>query len=209
MDGAHAFDFPLADLSPAQQAALGAALGREGIQHQWLGSTLQVDVAYESRVSTLVDQARGGVLPVAPMPGSPGSSSSSTLSGPATVAPTPTHVAPAAPMSPTYGGTASYPAYAAYPTTGYGYQPRTASTNGLAITSLVLSILSVVFCASVLLAVPAIVCGHIAKRQIRASEGMQQGEGLATAGLIVGYAVTGITVALTVLWIVLLVVAGR
>src|SRR4051812_6187288 len=68
MDPSNAFDFPLADLTPGQQGALDAALQRENIGHVWSGATLQVDVAYEARVSTLIDQARGGVLPSAPTP---------------------------------------------------------------------------------------------------------------------------------------------
>ena len=34
----------------------------------------------------------------------------------------------------------------------------------------------------------AIVCGHIARRQIRKSKGLEQGKGIALTGLILGYA---------------------
>ncbi|AJW41722.1 hypothetical protein NY08_3713 [Rhodococcus sp. B7740] len=64
-----------------------------------------------------------------------------------------------------------------------GYQAP-ASTNTLAIVSLVLAILGLTF-IPLIASVCAVVCGHIARGQIkRTSEG---GSGFATAGLIVGY----------------------
>ncbi|HEU4346460.1 MAG TPA: DUF4190 domain-containing protein [Actinoplanes sp.] len=47
----------------------------------------------------------------------------------------------------------------------------------------------------------AIVFGHVAKKQIRRTG--EQGEGLATAGLWLGYIFTGLYVAFCALWIVL------
>jgi len=38
----------------------------------------------------------------------------------------------------------------------------------------------------------AIITGHLAKNEIRASEGRLRGDGLATAGLVIGYACVGI-----------------
>jgi hypothetical protein len=35
--------------------------------------------------------------------------------------------------------------------------------------------------------IAAVVLGHMAKRQIAASDGRQTGDGLATAGLVIGY----------------------
>ena len=59
-------------------------------------------------------------------------------------------------------------------------------TNGFAITSLVCGILG--FCAGgALAAIPAIVFGHIALAQINRSGGMEQGRGMAIAGLVMGY----------------------
>ena len=52
----------------------------------------------------------------------------------------------------------------------------------------------------------AIVLGHIAKRQIRESGGMQQGDGLATAGLIIGY--IGLAIGLVYLVIVIVAIAS-
>ncbi len=54
----------------------------------------------------------------------------------------------------------------------------TSTTNGLAIASLILSLLSI--------SIPGVVCGHIARKQIRTNP-EQTGDGLALAGLIIGY----------------------
>ncbi|MDA0768517.1 MAG: DUF4190 domain-containing protein [Verrucomicrobia bacterium] len=59
--------------------------------------------------------------------------------------------------------------------------------NGLAITSLVLGIVSIVAMTLIITAIPGVVCGHIARRQIREAPGVQSGEGMAIAGLILGY----------------------
>jgi hypothetical protein len=59
-------------------------------------------------------------------------------------------------------------------------------TNGFAITSLVCGILGL--CAGgVFAAIPAIVFGHIALAQINHLGGMEQGRGMAIAGLVMGY----------------------
>jgi hypothetical protein len=65
-------------------------------------------------------------------------------------------------------------------------QPR---TNGLAIASLVCSIAGVAFLA--LPAVLGLIFGLVARSQIRQSNGMQTGDGMALAGIIVGIAVIG------------------
>jgi Domain of unknown function (DUF4190) len=56
-------------------------------------------------------------------------------------------------------------------------------TNVLAILSLVFSLVWVAGFGSI----GAVVLGHMAKRQIAASNGRQTGDGLATAGLVIGY----------------------
>lgn len=56
-------------------------------------------------------------------------------------------------------------------------------TNAMAIGSLVLSL----FWIGGLGSVGAVVLGHMAKRQISASQGRQTGANLATAGLVIGY----------------------
>jgi hypothetical protein len=73
-----------------------------------------------------------------------------------------------------------------------------AETNGAAIASLVLGILAVTS-AGPLAGVPAVICGHIALNQIRNSRRPQSGEGMAIAGLVMGY----ISIALTVILLVL------
>ncbi|HTR43105.1 MAG TPA: DUF4190 domain-containing protein [Pseudomonadales bacterium] len=72
-------------------------------------------------------------------------------------------------------------------------------TSALAIWSLVLGILSLLGCC-ILVAIPAVICGHMALGKIRKSSGMLQGEGLAIAGLITGY--IGM-----VLWVLLALIA--
>src|SRR5437773_11948348 len=61
--------------------------------------------------------------------------------------------------------------------------PRTPT---VAIWSLVLAILSF-FCGWLMTAIPAVICGHIARSKIRKSGGALGGTGIATAGLILGY----------------------
>jgi hypothetical protein len=59
-------------------------------------------------------------------------------------------------------------------------------TAPAAIWSLVLAILSF-FCGWLFTAIPAVICGHIARSKIRKSGGALGGMGIATAGLILGY----------------------
>lgn len=60
-----------------------------------------------------------------------------------------------------------------------------APTSGKALASMILGICSFFF--SILTGVPAIVLGHLAKTEIRKSGGQLQGDGMALAGLILGY----------------------
>ncbi|MFG1610043.1 DUF4190 domain-containing protein [Actinoplanes sp. NPDC049265] len=73
--------------------------------------------------------------------------------------------------------------------------PVVATTNTLAILALVFAF---VFSPA------AIVLGHMAKKQIRQTG--EQGEGLATAGLWLGYIFTGLSVALCALYAILIAV---
>lgn len=114
---------------------------------------------------------------------------------------------------PTYGQPAyGQPAYGqpAYPQPPYGQQPAygypgaaPGPTNGLAIVSLVLSLLGLFFGVT---AIAGVICGHIARRQIR--EGHESGDGLALAGLIVGYIIIALGVLFIVFFIVVLVGAA-
>jgi len=69
-------------------------------------------------------------------------------------------------------------------------EPEPGRTSGLAIASLVFSLVGPIG------SLPAIVCGHIALRKIR-KEAAVKGRGLALAGLIIGYAVLGLSIAIT------------
>ncbi len=59
-------------------------------------------------------------------------------------------------------------------------------TDGKATASLVLGILSVT-CLGLLAGIPAIVLGHISRKNIQQSMGRLKGDGMATAGLVMGY----------------------
>ena len=87
---------------------------------------------------------------------------------------------------PGYGQPPSYgqlppPAYG-YGASPFGVAPASTTTNGYAIASLVCGIAGFFL---LLPSVLAVVFGHLAKSQIR--QRGEQGEGLATAGLITGY----------------------
>jgi hypothetical protein len=76
------------------------------------------------------------------------------------------------------------------------YQPP-ATTNSLARASLVLGVAE--FFTMGLTAIPAIICGHMAKREMRQTG--QRGDGLATSGLVLGYMAVifwGILIALSI-----------
>ena len=75
--------------------------------------------------------------------------------------------------SPAYAGGAAYP-LAAPP------------TSGLAIASLICGILGLVTCMF-LLAIPAVICGHLALGRMNSPEVPVGGRGMAVAGVILGY----------------------
>jgi hypothetical protein len=86
--------------------------------------------------------------------------------------------------SPAYGNGAPgpYPSYGFAPHPGYGaaIHPK---TNGLAIASLICSCAGLFFVP----AIPGIVLGFVARAQIKRSNRAQRGDGLAIAGIIVGF----------------------
>jgi hypothetical protein len=63
------------------------------------------------------------------------------------------------------------------------YQPPPGGTNSMAIASMVLGVAE--FFTAGLTAIPAVVCGHIARRQMKQTA--ERGDGLATSGLVLGY----------------------
>lgn len=79
--------------------------------------------------------------------------------------------------------TQGQPPYGQYGQPQYLQQPPSASTNGMAIASLVLGILWMWWLGSIL----ALIFGYTAKKQIAQSGGLQQGGGLATAGIVLGW----------------------
>jgi Domain of unknown function (DUF1707)/Domain of unknown function (DUF4190) len=73
-------------------------------------------------------------------------------------------------------------AFPAWPVPAY-QPPPPSGTNSMAIASMVLGVAE--FFTAGLTAIPAVVCGHIARRQMK--ETAQRGDGLATSGLVLGY----------------------
>jgi drug/metabolite transporter (DMT)-like permease len=86
-----------------------------------------------------------------------------------------------------------YPPYQAYQP-----YPPVRPTNGLAIAALVCGIVAFV---TGITCIPAIICGHIARRQIRRTG--EQGDSMALAGLILGYvsAVLSIVMVLAIVFL--------
>ena len=87
------------------------------------------------------------------------------------------------------------------------YQPPMTTTNSLARASLVLGVAE--FFTMGLTAIPAIICGHMAKREMRQTG--QRGDGLATSGLVLGYMAVifwGILIALSIVTAVVQAGAG-
>lgn len=83
----------------------------------------------------------------------------------------------------------------------------TAPTNTAAVVSLVSGILAWV-ALPVLGTIVAIFSGHAALNQIRASAGMERGEGLALAGLVLGWVQVGLLVLALVGWLLFALLAG-
>ena len=75
----------------------------------------------------------------------------------------------------------------------YPQPPVVAETNGWAIFSLIAGLLGWMGVIGIG-GLAAIIAGHIAKSQIRNSNGRVGGNGLATAGLVLGYLNIGLTV---------------
>jgi Domain of unknown function (DUF4190) len=91
---------------------------------------------------------------------------------------------PASQQASAYG----YPPPNAYP--GYA-PPMPNQTSGMAIASLVLSLLGF-FILAVIGPVLGIIFGHMALGEIKRSNGTVEGQGLAVAGLVIGYIGLGI-----------------
>lgn len=84
----------------------------------------------------------------------------------------------------------NYPGYEQQPNNTY-YAPPPTST--MAIVSLIASILGWTI-VPVIGSIVGVITGHMAKKEIRESGGRLGGDGLATAGLIIGYIALGFSV---------------
>ncbi len=69
--------------------------------------------------------------------------------------------------------------------------PAPTATCGIATASMILGVSSFFF---LITAIPAVICGHIARGKIKKSQGTLGGGGLAMAGIITGYLVIGLMV---------------
>lgn len=78
--------------------------------------------------------------------------------------------------------------------------------NGLAVASLVLGIVSLA-CSQCITAIPGVILGHVALKQIRESRSRQGGHGLAIGGLVTGYISLGIVVVVALVYAVIILVA--
>lgn len=74
-------------------------------------------------------------------------------------------------------------------------------TAGIAVASMVLGILGIVLCLGPLCSIPAVICGHMAKSKIKQNRDALSGDGMALAGLILGYVQIGLMVIMIPLWV--------
>lgn len=118
--------------------------------------------------------------------------------------PTPPTQYPASPVAPGpeggYGGYGVPPVMGGYP----GY-PQAARTNGMAIASMVVSIVSLALLGcyglgGFVIGPVGAVLGHVARRKIR--ETNEQGAGMALAGVIMGWIATGLGVIVVALFVI-------
>ncbi|MUM34009.1 DUF4190 domain-containing protein [Mycolicibacterium sp. CBMA 361] len=139
---------------------------------------------------------QGGSDPVLPQSGF---GAGYSVGGPETPVPAygfePSPPLPAPGPPPAFQGYEPLPPVTPYPPAHQGYPgmppvmpmpigyPPARSTNGLAIASLVCSLLGLVTCAAT--SVLGVIFGHIANSQIKRTG--EEGQGMAVAGLIVGY----------------------
>jgi hypothetical protein len=104
------------------------------------------------------------------------------------------------------GAPPTAPGYAYPAPYGHAYPAPVARNNGLAIASMVVSIAAFAVCGGLLGIVGAIL-GHVARRQIREQGG--EGDGMALAGIIVGWIGFAIGLALVAFYIFFIVAVLR
>ena len=71
------------------------------------------------------------------------------------------------------------------------YPGQYQQTDAQAIISMILGIASVALCLSIIAGIPAIILGHLSRKKIVQSRGALKGDGMALAGLILGYVSLG------------------
>ena len=116
-------------------------------------------------------------------------------------------VTPAAAQQPIVATNNQPTTSAAVPPQG-SYYPQQPPVDGMGIASLVCGILSILGLCSVgpfalIVALPAVICGHMAKKHMHGNSGTPQISGFAMAGLIMGY----ITLAFSLIAVIFVVVA--
>lgn len=114
---------------------------------------------------------------------------------------------PGAAAPPVSGGGVSPPTPTAPQTTappGVAPVARSVPTDGLAVASLVLSIVSFLFCP-IVAAVLGIIFGYISQRNIEESGGALGGDQLAMAGIIVGWVHLGLVLLAGIVFTILIV----
>ncbi|WP_158885344.1 DUF4190 domain-containing protein [Amycolatopsis anabasis] len=79
---------------------------------------------------------------------------------------------------------------------GYGYGPPPQQEQGMAVASLVCSLVGILFCLPAIL---GIVFGHIGYS--KAKRGEAGGQGMAQAGIIIGYVIVGLWLIPLLLWL--------
>jgi len=94
-------------------------------------------------------------------------------------------VPPAAPTD-ALGALSGYTAQGAGQPMSYQSVPQASGTNGKATASLILGILGLL-CCPLVLSVLAIIFGFMARTEIANSRGVQKGDGMALAGIIMGF----------------------
>lgn len=110
---------------------------------------------------------------------------------------------PPPPPSPQPG---AYLPYGQQPPSPYGSFEPSPQTNPLAVGSLIVSIVSVLFCCG-LPGIAGALMGHAARRQIR-QQPDQTGDGLAVGGIIVGWIGFALALLVVILYVVLIVIFG-
>ena len=118
----------------------------------------------------------------------------------------------AMPPPPTFPPPTQYPAYGTYPQATTWDQVRTPyqtgptvvakQTNPLAIASLVCACAGIIPFLGIVGVILGVIFGFVAKGQIKRTGGVQEGSGLATAGIIISFVITAV-------WIILLASFGH